>query len=114
MSVKLSELKDNEMLLIDDDYNSIMSKEDYLGDLESYKGYEVYTTTEYRASIDAKYMLESEIECEASNMYEDWEYDVWDDITEEDINELQRIVDRILSGSRNISYIADKRVEIDI
>ncbi|MGY5237904.1 GTP-binding protein [Clostridium tertium] len=114
MCIKLSELKDNEMLLIDDDYNSIMSKEDYLEDLESYKGYEVYTTTEYRANINAKYMLESAIECEADNMYEDWETDIWDDINEEDIEKLQKIVNRILSGNRNISYIANKRVEIDI
>lgn len=114
MCIKLSELKNNEILLIEDDYNSIMSKEDYLEDLENYKEYEVYTTTEYKASIDAKDMLESAIECEAFNMYEDWEYDVWDDITEEDINELQNVIDRILGESRNIAYIADNKVEIDI
>lgn len=112
MSVKLSELKDDEMLLVGE--NLVISKEDFVKETKEHIDKEVYTTKEYRASINAKYMLESAIECEADNMYEDWETDIWDDITEEDINELQRIVDRILSGSRNISYIADKRVEIDI
>ncbi|WP_195264516.1 GTP-binding protein [Clostridium sp. 1001275B_160808_H3] len=114
MCIKLSELKDNEILLIEDDYNSIMSKEDYLEDLEDYKEYEVYTTTEYKANIDAKDMLDSALECEADNMYEDWYQDIWDDVTEEDIKELQIILDKILSRSKNIAYTAREKVEIDI
>lgn len=110
--IKLSELKDDEMLLVGENY--VISKEDFIKEIKEHIGTEVYTTTEYRASIDAKYMLESAIECEADNMYEDWETDIWDDINKEDINELQRIINRILSGSRNVCYIADKRVEIDI
>lgn len=108
----LSELKDDEMLLVGE--NLVISKEDFVEEIEEHRGKEVYTTTVYRASIDAKYMLESAIEYEADNMYEDWETDIWDDINKEDINELQRIINRILSGSRNICYIVDKRVEIDI
>lgn len=110
--VKLSELKNDEMLLIGENY--VISKEDFIKEIHEHTDKEVYTTREYRASINAKYMLESAIECEADNMYEDWETDVWEDITKEDINELQMIIDRILSGSRNICYIAYKRVEIDI
>jgi uncharacterized membrane protein len=114
MCIKLSELKNNEILLIEDDYNSIMSKEDYLEDLENYKEYEVYTTTEYKANIDAKDMLDSALECEFQNMYEDWYQDIWDDVTEEDIKELQIILDKILSRSKNIAYMAREKVEIDI
>lgn len=114
MCIKLSELKNNEILLIEDDYNSIMSKEDYLEDLENYKEYEVYTTTEYKANIDAKDMLDSALECEFQKMYEDWYQDIWDDVTEEDIKELQIILDKILSRSKNIVYMAREKVEIDI
>lgn len=112
MSVKLSELKDDEMLLVGE--NLVIEKEDFVNEIEEYRGKEVYTTYVRRASIDAKEMLESAIDCEASEMYEDWEYDIWDDIDEEDIKAIQNILDKILSGSNNISYIADKRVEIDI
>lgn len=110
--IKLSDLKNDEMLLVGENY--VISKEDFVKEIEEYRDKEVYTTTEYRAGIDAKYMLENAIDCEADNMYEDWETDIWDDITQEDIDELQRIVNRILSGSRNVCYVAYKRVEIDI
>ncbi len=112
MCIKLSELKNDEMLLVGE--NLVIEKEDFVKEIEEHGGKEVYTTTEYRASINAKDMLESAIDCEASNMYEDWEYDIWEDISEEDINELQNILNRILNGSRNISYISDKKIEIDI
>ncbi|MBS6503517.1 MAG: GTP-binding protein [Clostridium sp.] len=110
MSIKLSELKDDEMLLVGE--NLVISKEDFVKEIKEHKDKEVYTTTEYRARIDARSMLECAIDCEADNMHEDWGYDVWDDITEEDINELQNVIDRILRG--HICYITDKKVEIDI
>ena len=108
--IKLSELKNNEMLLVGE--NLVIDKEDFVKEIENHRGKEVYTTTEYRPSINAKEMLEDAIECEADNMYEDWEEDIWNDIDEEDIKELQNVVDKILKG--HISYIPDKRVEIDI
>lgn len=112
MSIKLGELKNENMLLVGEDI--VISKEDYINEIQEHIGKQVYTTTEYRASIDAKSMLEDAIESESQEMYEDWEYDVWDDITEEDIKELQNILDRILSRSSNVFYTADKKVEIDI
>lgn len=112
MSIKLGELKNENMLLVGEDI--VISKEDYINEIQEHIGKQVYTTTEYRASIDAKSMLEDAIESESQEMYEDWEYDVWDDITEENIKELQNILDRILSRSSNVFYTADKKVEIDI
>lgn len=110
--VKLSELNNDDMLLVGENY--VISKEDFIKEIHEHTGEEVYITKEYRASINAKDMLEDAIVCEADNMYEDWESDIWGDIREEDIDELQNILDRILSRDRNISYIAYKRVEIDI
>ena len=108
--IKLSELKNDEMLLVGE--NLVIEKEDFVEEIEEHRGKEVYTTTEYRANINAKSMLEDAISYEADNMYEDWEEDIWNDISDEDINELQNVIDRILKG--HISYITDKRVEIDI
>lgn len=110
--VKLSELNNDDMLLVGEDY--VISKEDFIKEIREHEGKEIYTTTVYKANINARSMLDSAIECEANNMYEDWDWDIWNDITETDIAELQNILDRILSGDRNISYMADKRVEIDI
>lgn len=112
MSIKLSEIKDDEMLLVGD--NLVISKEDYLKEMQEHEDETVYTTTEYSANIDARDMLDNAIECESDDMYEDWEQNVWNDITEQDISELQNVLDRILSGSSNVSYNADKKVEIDI
>lgn len=108
--VKLSELNDDEMLLVGE--NLVIEKEDFIKEIKEHRGKEVYTTTEYRPSINAKRMLEDAIEREADNMYEDWEDNIWNDIDKEHIKEIQNVVDKILKGY--ISYLADKRVEIDI
>ena len=110
--IKLSYLKNDEMLLVGD--NLVISKEDYLKEMKEHEGKEVYLTLEYKANINARSMLDSAIECEADNMYEDWDNNIWDDITETDITELQNILDKILSRSNNVSYLAYQRVEIDI
>lgn len=111
-SIKLSEVKNDAMLLVGG--NLVISKEDYLQEIKEHEGQEVYTTIEYTANIDARSMLDSAIECEADNMYEDWDYDVMRDITDKDILELQNVIDRILSRSKNVSYREDKKVEIDM
>ena len=112
MNVKLSELNNDDMLLVGE--NLVISKEDFVKEIKEHKDKEVYTTTKYRASIDARSMLEDAIECESQEMYEYWEYDIWNDITKEDIREIQLILNRIFNRDSNISYRADKRVEIDI
>lgn len=117
MSKKLSELKDEDMLIVD---GYVMSKEDFLNDFEFYKNKadRVYTTTQYKAHIDANDMLEDAFEKEYdNNMYEGWFDNIVSDVTEEDIKELQDIVDRILARneSTNICYIEeDEKVEIDL
>ena len=113
MSKKLSEIKDNEVLLVHD---FVIDKEDYVKELllGEYEDLEIYTTTEYKAHINARDMLKSAIEYELENMYPGWDYDIWQDITEEDIKQLQNIIDTILSRSSNVSYHQDEEVEIDI
>ncbi|MDU1255849.1 MAG: GTP-binding protein [Clostridium perfringens] len=113
---RLSELKDEDMLIVD---GTVMPKEDFIRDFKYYKSIadRVYTTNQYKAHIDARDMLEDAFEREyENNMYEGWFDNIVSDVTEEDIKELQKIVDRILSRSEstNICYIEDEKVEIDL
>lgn len=113
--VKLSELKDHEMLIVDmGSCGNVMSKEDYLNEIEEYRGCKVYTSNKYKASIDALDMIESAIEREYQNMYEDWDIEIRQDTTKEDIEDIQIVLDRILSRSDNISYTEKEQVEIDM
>ena len=113
--VKLSELKDDEMLIVDmGSYGQVISKEDYLNEIEEHRGCKVYTSNKYKASIDAYDMLESAIECEYQNMYEDWDIEIKQDITKEDIKDIQVVLDRVLSRSDNISYTEKEQVKIDM
>nr|WP_172694030.1 GTP-binding protein [Clostridium perfringens] len=115
MSKKLSELKDEDMLIVD---GTVMPKEDFIRDFKYYKSIadKVYTTTQYKARIDANGMLDDALEREYNNMYEGWLENIEQDVTEDDIKELQNIVDKILSRSEstNICYIKNEKVEIDI
>lgn len=110
---KLSELKDEDMLMVGDD---VISKEDLLEDWEYYKDKEVFTTIKYYAGIDAFDMLESTFEYESDEMYEEWFDKIMEDITEKDIEEIQSILDRILARNkqRNFCYVEDEKIEIDI
>ena len=101
--MKLSEIKDDEMLLVNE---RVMSKEDLLNELADNKSCgiknpEVYTTRQYQAKLDVKDIMESAIENEYQNMFEDWDQDIWNDITEDDIKNIQIVLDRILERRRN-------------
>lgn len=115
---KLSELKDDEVLLINDEL--ALTKKEFLEDFptqEDREGCEVYTTVEYHAYLNARDILNKAIEDEACDkMYDEWMDKIHNDITEDDVKEFQDILDRILlrNVKQNISYQADKEVEIDI
>jgi hypothetical protein len=115
--MKLSEIKDDEMLLVGE---RVMSKEDLLNELVDNKSCgiknpEVYITRQYQASLDAKDIMESAIENEYQNMFEVWDQDIWNDVTEEDLKDIQIVLDRILERSKdhNVSYEGIELVEID-
>ncbi|WP_317312379.1 hypothetical protein [Clostridium thermobutyricum] len=115
---KLSELKNEDMLIVEDfSENYFLSKEELLKDLEYYKDKEIYITNKYESNIDSYEMLKSAFEREYNNMYKGWYDSVIKDITKEDIEEIQVILDRILSRSKEKNYNYKKtniRVEIDI
>lgn len=112
--VKLSTLPKDTIVLVDG-YSIVDTVEDILEDLENYKTKKIYTTIGHHAKFDARRILDDAIENQQENgMYEDWDESIQSDITQEDINDLQIIFDRILSRSSNIAYEADKLIEIDM
>lgn len=122
MKVKLSELRNDEKLLFGD---SLITKEDILDNLDYYREkvvnigrwpYSLNTTETYHATLDAKAILSHAIEEESYNMYEGWDTGILKNLTEEDIQELQAVLNKILNKNTkpNYSYQEDKEVEFDL
>ena len=61
-------------------------------------------------------MLDNAISELSFNMYPNWQDSINRDITDEDINDIQIVLDKIINRNKeyNISYQADKEVEIDV
>lgn len=113
--VKISTLPQDAILIVEGS-STIVTVAEVVRDIEEYRNSEIYTTTANHASFDARHVLDTIIENECDNMYEDWDESIKSDIKQEDIDELQKILDRILSRdpSSNIAYYQDKLVEIDV
>jgi len=113
--VKLSTLSKDEIVIVER-YTLINTIEDILEDIPSYRNKNVYTTIPRNASFNARYIIDNAIEDEYQDMYEEWYQSIKDDVTKEDIEEIQAIFDRILSRNptQNIAYDTDKLIEFDI
>ena len=122
MSKKLSELKNEDMIIIKNIGigDIVLSKDELVENLDHYRKRSdnleenIYTTIQYRANIKAWDMLEIAIDNESENMYECWDFDIKRAITDEDIEEIQTVIDRILSKGSNTSYIENEKVEFDL
>ncbi|EGT0000333.1 GTP-binding protein [Clostridium perfringens] len=122
MVKKLSELKNEDMLIIKNtgSRDIVLSKGELVENLDHYRkrsdnlGENIYTTIQYKANIQAWDMLEIAIDNESENMYECWDFDIKRVITDDDIEEIQNVIDRILSKGSNISYIENEKVEFDL
>lgn len=122
MSKKLSELKNEDMLIIKNTGSGdiVLSKDELVENLDHYRKRSdnleenIYTTVQYKANIKAWDMLEIAIDNESENMYECWDFDIKRAITDEDIEEIQTVIDRILSKGANTSYIENEKVEFDL
>lgn len=116
--MKLSELKDDEILLIDN--KTVLTKREFL---EQFKNKEerdkckIQTTKIYHTvNFNAKDMLDKFIAEESKSMHKEWKDYIKSNITEDEINEVQAIFDKISERNKeyNISYLGDMEVEIDI
>jgi len=114
--IKLSELKDD-VKVMDENLN-VYDIEEVRNDLRYFKdkSKKLYTITQYHAQINARDMLESAIENEYQNMYEDWDENILGDITDEDVGRIQAVITTILlrSKDQNIAYYQDEEIKIDI
>lgn len=114
--VKLSTLPKDTIVYIEGDVHT-RTVEEVLEDIENYRDEEIYTTKEHYANFNAKDIIYTAIEDEYCNgMYEDWNDSIKGDVTEEDIEDFQEILDRILARNPmgNITYEPDKLIEIDV
>lgn len=112
--VRLSDLKPtDEVYIVSDSFSGVAPVSEILEDINSYKSSSLYVAVKHHASLDAKDMLNDAIENECyDNMYEDWDKDIKADITKEDIADIQKVLDRILSRSANIAYEAGAPIKI--
>lgn len=116
--MKLSYLKDDEMLLINNE--TVLTKKEFLEQFkteeERYKC-KVQTTKIYHTvNFNAKNMLDKFINEESKSMHKEWKDYIKSNITEDEINEVQAVFDKISERNKeyNISYLGDMEVEIDI
>ena len=111
----LSEIKNDDMIIIKNTGSGdiVLIKEELVQNLDYYRKTSnnleenIYTTIQYKANIQAWDILEIAIDNESENMYECWDFDI-------NIEEIQNIIDRILSKGSNISYIENEKVEFDL
>lgn len=114
--VNLSSLSEDTIVLVEGN-SQISSVAEILQELDYYRTKKVYTTKTVHASFDAYNIIENAIENEYNNgMYEDWDDLIRGDVYKEDIEDLQKILDRILARSpgQNIAYEQDQLIEFDI
>jgi len=114
--VKLSALSKDKILSVDGEIFTV-TVERLMENIERYRDMEIYTTIPNHASFNAEEIIDDAIEdVQCNGMYEDWDDRIRDDVTEEDIKDIQAIFDRILARSpgQNISYESDKLIEFDI
>lgn len=115
--IKLSGLKDDE-IVIDENLNvyEVSDAKYYIkNNIDQFE--KLYITTEERASFDAESILDSAIDDVYQDlMYEDWDESIKMDITKDDIKKIQAVLDDIIErgGDQNIAYFKSKEIEIDI
>jgi hypothetical protein len=115
--IKLSELKDDEMLLINNE--TVLTKKEFLEQFKSKEERDkckVQTTKIYHTvSFNAKNILDKFIDEESKSMHKEWKDYIKSNITEDEINEVQAVFDKISERNKeyNVSYLGGEEVQID-
>lgn len=114
--MKLSELKDKDYIIVNGD--NMLTKEDILEDSEYYKDKEMYAAKKEYIGIDVRNMLECEFEHieDSGDSYEGWYDDICEEITDQDIEDIEKVIHRILNRDPKKSYCfrEDEKIEFDI
>lgn len=110
--IKLSELKDKDYIIVNGD--NMITKEDILENIEYYKDKEMYTAKKEYIEVDVRNMLESDFDITES--YDGWYDDIWEEVTEQDIKDIENVIHRILNRNPKKSYYfsENEKIEFDI
>lgn len=112
--VKLSTLSMDDQVMVG---GEVMEVSELINDLDEYRSKRICTVQPHRAAIDAKDVIDDVIEnIHCNGMYDGWDNNVKQDITEEDISKIQVIFDGIFarSPSQNTAYYEDKQILVDL
>ena len=114
--IKLTELKDDEMLLVNNEL--VLTKEQFLEDFpakEDREGCEIYTTIKAIHRLDARYAIAKAITYIENSVYKGWTDKIYNDITDEDYKYIQDRFDEILERNKeqNVSYYSGEEIQID-
>lgn len=113
--MKLSELKDDDMILVINiiSYNKYLTtvgefKSEYHTKYIEDKQLEIYSTETVYAIFKARAMLKGTTK--------HWDKGVWNNILEQDIDDVQAILDKIVARNPSdyVAYQMDELLEIDI
>lgn len=113
---KLSELSNETLLLVGEE---LTTKENILNDLDYYRknfSDDLYLAKVYHAHLEAQDALDTLLEYEYQDMYEDWYEGIWDYVEDKDLKDLQTIFDRIFARNKeyNTSYSSDEKIKFDL
>lgn len=112
--IKLKDLDDNQLVSYPDAHYVITVLElKELFDGLTYEDKEWYTVESRIWNPDANYMIESYIENEYQELYEDWDVRANDCITDEAVKKIQEILDEIFNDVSVKNYWSlEKKIEI--
>lgn len=112
--IKLSTLASDDQVIVS---GEVMEVQDLINDLDEYRGNRICTVQPHHAAIDAKDVVDDVIENISCNgMYDGWDDEIKQDVTEEDISKIQAIFDEILARcpSQNTAYSKGKLILVDM
>lgn len=118
-SVRLSELEDHIEISIEEDSEVLTVKDlkrhiTELGE-EGHEYSNWYVIERKRWKPNAQYMLETYIEQEYDNMYEDWDSRAMDCLTKDVVDKMQALLDEAFKGDSATEYWSyEMPVEIDV
>lgn len=106
---KLTDLKDDQMLIIEDKNDIfVMTKKEFLEDKKYYKNAVIFAAEERNVRFDAEEVLYDLVDKEAYEMYDGWaENKIF---TNKELSKLQKVLDEIFSNPDDVYYFKGERI----
>jgi len=112
----LSELDEEDLIIVEDEDERTFTVEEILEDIESYKEKELFMAIGESCQINAFDVFDSAFESMYQDMYDGWYERIMEDITKEDVKDLQTVFDGILQRNilQNTVYRRGNKVIFDV